>query len=440
MGTALLTDKYELTMIQAALKNGTAQRKCVFELFTRRLPSWRRYGVVAGTGRFLEELHDFTFSPSDIDFLSKEGVLNDETLDYLRDYSFTGDIYGYAEGEVYFPNSPLLIVESDFANGVILETLALSILNHDSAVASAASRMTAAADGRPCLDMGARRAHEMGAVAAARASVIAGFKGTSNYEAARLYDIPAIGTAAHSFTLLHDSEEEAFAAQIESLGVNTTLLVDTYDVTAGVDLAVKVAGTKLGGVRLDSGDLGVQAVELRKQLDALGATDTKITVTSDLDEYAIASLASAPVDSYGVGTKLVTGSGAPTSSMVYKLVQRENSEGVMESVAKASASKTSVGGRKSAARELGSNGRAVAEVIVVGPEQESATYVQERPELRPLHVDMVTGGVIDDSWTGASGLDRAIERHEASRAELPRNALRLSTGDVAIPTITRELD
>lgn len=440
MGTALLTDKYELTMIQAALKNGTAHRKCVFELFTRRLPSWRRYGVVAGTGRFLEELKSFKFSSADIDFLAAEGRLDKHTLDYLAGYKFTGDIYGYAEGEVYFPNSPLMIVEATFAEGVILETLALSILNYDSAVASAASRMTAAAQGRPCLDMGARRAHEQAAVAAARAAYVGGFAGTSNYEAARQYGIPAIGTAAHAFTLLHDSEEEAFAAQIDSLGVNTTLLVDTYDVTAGVDTAIKVAGPELGAVRLDSGDLGVQAVEVRKQLDSLGATDTKITVTSDLDEYAIAALASAPVDSYGVGTRLVTGSGAPTCSMVYKLVQRENSDGVMQPVAKASTSKTSVGGRKSAARELDGAGRAASEVILIGSEDASRSYFASHPELRPLHVDLVKGGIIDDSWTGAEGLARAVHRHEESRAELPRMALRLSTGDVAIPTVTHTLD
>lgn len=439
MGTALLTDKYEFTMVQAALQDGTANRKCVFELFTRRLPTWRRYGVLAGTGRFLEELTNFTFSEQDIDFLRSEGVLDETTLEFLSNYKFSGTITGYAEGEIYFPQSPLMIVESTFAEGVILETLALSILNYDSAVASAASRMTAAAGDRPCLDMGARRAHEGAAVSAARAAVIAGFEGTSNYEAARKYGLRAIGTAAHAWTLLHDTEEEAFASQVKSLGVDTTLLVDTYDVTEGVETAIRVAGPELGAVRLDSGDLGVQAVEVRKQLDGLGAKKTRITVTSDLDEYAIAALASAPVDSYGVGTRLVTGSGAPTCSMVYKLVLRENSKGDMESVQKASTAKASVGGNKTAAREIGHSGRAVTELVAVGTDEQRAQWLAANPNLRPLHVPLVTNGEIHTQWIGQEGLRRATERHAKSRDELPRNALRLSNGEAAIPTVTQKL-
>lgn len=434
MGTPLLTDKYELTMLQAALANATAERHCVFEVFTRRLPSWRRYGVVAGTGRLLEALSDFTFKEEDLSYLEAEGTLNHQTLSYLENYRFTGNIRGYAEGEVYFPQSPILIVEGTFAEAVLLETLILSILNFDSAIASGASRMTAAAGNRPCLEMGSRRAHEQGAVAAARAAAIAGFSGTSNLEAGRIYSIPTIGTSAHAFTLLHDSEEEAFAAQVAALGTGTTLLVDTYDVTQGVETAIKVAGPNLGAVRLDSGDLGVQADEVRKQLDSLGAKNTLITVTSDLDEYAIASLAAAPVDAYGVGTSLVTGSGAPTSSMVYKLVSRENSQGVMEAVAKASSSKTSLGGLKVAARQLDSSGTASAELIAVGDQESTANWLKNNPSARPLHTDLVTNGVVDQSLTGASGVQRAAARHASARAELPRYALRLSTGDAAIPT------
>lgn len=434
MGIPLLTDKYELTMLQAALAHSSSERNCVFEVFTRRLPAWRRYGIVAGTGRLLEALADFTFKEEDLDYLQAEGTLNDQTLSYLEDYRFTGNIRGYAEGEVYFPQSPILVVEATFAQAVLLETLILSILNFDSAIASAASRMTAAAGNRPCLEMGSRRAHEYGAVAAARAAAIAGFKGTSNLEAGRMYGIPTIGTSAHAFTLLHDSEEEAFAAQVAALGVNTTLLVDTYDVTQGVNTAIRVAGTGLGAVRLDSGDLGSQAVEVRKQLDDLGAKNTLITVTSDLDEHAIASLAAAPVDAYGVGTQLVTGSGAPTSSMVYKLVSRQNSAGVMESVAKASSSKTSLGGNKTAARELGPDGTASSEVILVGDHGATKQWFLDNPSSRPLHIDLVTGGKVDQSLTHENGVRLATERHAASRAELPRYALRLSTGDAAIPT------
>ncbi|GCD22074.1 nicotinate phosphoribosyltransferase [Cellulomonas algicola] len=437
--TSLLTDRYELTMLQAALADGTAHRRCVFEVFTRRLPPGRRYGVVAGTGRLLEALPAFRFTSRELDWLSDEGVVDDATLAFLADYRFTGSVRGYAEGEVFFPQSPLLVVEGTFAEAVLLETLALSILNYDSAVASAASRMTSAAVDRPVLEMGARRAHEEAAVSAARAAVVAGFAATSNLEAGRRYGLDTIGTAAHAFTLLHDDEEAAFAAQVAAQGPGTTLLVDTYDVKRGVELALAAAGTGLGAVRLDSGDLGVLAQEVRAQLDAAGAHDTRIVVTSDLDEYAIAALAAAPVDVYGVGTSVVTGSGAPTCGMVYKLVAREGRDGALAPVEKRSSAKTSVGGRKTAARRRGPDGRAVEEVLVTGPDQAVASWEPEGGELRALHVPLVTGGEVDLSWTGPQGVRRARDRHRASRDELPRGARRLSADEAAVPTVTLRL-
>jgi nicotinate phosphoribosyltransferase len=428
--TGLLTDHYELTMVEAALRSGAASRRCVFEAFARRLPEGRRYGVVAGAGRFLEALQRFRFGDDEIDELRRRGVVDDATCDWLAGYRFSGDVSGYAEGEVYFPGSPVLVVESSFAEAVVLETLVLSILNHDTAIASAASRMTSAAGDRPCIEMGSRRTHEEAAVAAARAAYIAGFATTSNLEAGRRYGVPTAGTAAHAFTLLHDSEREAFAAQVDTLGTGTTLLVDTYDVMEGVRTAVQVAGTSLGAVRLDSGDLVEQAREVRALLDSLGAVGTRIVVTSDLDEYAIAALASAPVDAYGVGTQLVTGSGAPTASMVYKLVSRSDEDGVMRPVEKRSESKTSVGGRKWALRRLSADG--VAEAEVVG--------IEERPtddgDDRPLMVDLVRGGEL----LAPPDLAAARERHAASRAELPAVALRLQRGDVALPTLFEDRD
>lgn len=415
-------------MLQAALKSGAAHRHSFFEVFTRRLPAGRRYGVLAGTGRFLEGLKNFKFEKEELDFLANTQVVNDETLEYLSNFSFSGNIFGYAEGEVYFPHSPVLQVESTFAEACVLETFILSILNYDSAVASAASRMSLAAGNRPCLEMGSRRAHEEAAVAAARAAIICGFTGTSNLEAGRRYGLNTIGTSAHAFTLLHDTEREAFQAQLDSLGVDTTLLVDTYDVEKAVRLAVELAGPELGGVRLDSGDLVAQATWVRRLLDELGNTKTKITVTSDLDEYAIASLAAAPVNSYGVGTKLVTGSGAPTSSMVYKVVARENDEGVMEPVAKASTGKASYGGRKYAVRKIDEQGRATAEVIGVDAKAPSDSND------RDLMVDFVKDGKILEGFTGAEGVRRAAERHARSIAELPRAASRLSEGEPVIPS------
>jgi nicotinate phosphoribosyltransferase len=425
--TALLTDHYELTMVEAALRSGAASRDCVFEVFARRLPEGRRYGVVAGTGRLLDAIERFRFGDEEVEQLRRTRVVDDATLEFLAGYRFNGDIWGYAEGECYFPYSPVLVVEADFAHGVLLETLVLSILNHDSAVASAASRMTAAAGDRPCIEMGARRTHEEAAVAAARAAYIAGFATTSNLEAGRRFGVPTAGTAAHAFTLLHDDEREAFAAQIESLGKGTTLLVDTYDVTHAVEIAVEIAGPELGAVRLDSGDLLSQAREVRAQLDRLGARDTQIVVTSDLDEYAIAGLAAGPVDRYGVGTSLVTGSGAPTAGMVYKLVARTDDSGAMVSVAKKSKDKASVGGRKLALRRRNAQGRAEAEVIGLGE-----SPVDDGDD-RALLVPLVERGEV----VGAASctLEAARARHQASRAELPAAAHRLQRGEPAIPTV-----
>ncbi|MDF2146252.1 nicotinate phosphoribosyltransferase [Knoellia sp. p5-6-4] len=425
--TALLTDHYELTMVEAALRSGAASRDCVFEVFARRLPEGRRYGVVAGTGRLLDAIEQFRFSDEEVEQLRRTRVVDDPTLEFLASYRFRGDIWGYAEGECYFPYSPVLVVESDFAHGVVLETLVLSILNHDSAVASAASRMTSAAGDRPCIEMGSRRTHEEAAVAAARAAYIAGFATTSNLEAGRRYGVPTAGTAAHAFTLLHDDEREAFTAQVESLGKGTTLLVDTYDVVSAVRTAVEIAGPELGAVRLDSGDLLSQAREVRALLNDLGAQDTKIVVTSDLDEYAIAGLAAGPVDRYGVGTSLVTGSGHPTAGMVYKLVARTDDGGTMVSVAKKSKDKQSVGGRKYALRRLNAKGCAEAEVIGLG--EHPADDGDDRALLVPLVRD---GEVVGRD---ACTIEAARARHEASRAELPAAAHRLQRGEPAIPTL-----
>ena len=442
--TSLLTDMYELTMLQGALRSGTAERASVFELFGRRLPSSRRFGVVAGTGRLLDAVEDFTFTDAQIDFLHAAGVVDDTTLDYLRGYRFSGTIRGYAEGECYFAGSPLLTVEGTFAEACILETLALSIYNYDCAVASAASRMIIAAHGRPCVDFGARRAHERAAVAAARASVVGGFVGTSDLEAGMRYGIPTVGTSAHSFTLLHDSEEDAFAAQVASLGPSTTILVDTYDIARGVARAVKAArdaGGELGAVRLDSGDLVAEAFKVRAQLDALGATTTRITVTNDLDEYAIAGLGAAPVDSYGVGTKLVTGSGRPTAALVYKLVERAGSDGEMHQVAKFSeGGKATVGGRKWAGRAMDATGSAAEELVVSALNQDEALAALAEAGARPLQVELVRDGVVVEEHRGPRALAAAAERHRVSRAELPYDAWRLSEGEPAVPTRHLDLD
>ncbi|MET1022381.1 MAG: nicotinate phosphoribosyltransferase [Arthrobacter sp.] len=427
--TSLYTDHYELTMLQAALHSGASGRRTVFETFARGLPAGRRYGIVAGTGRLLEGIAGFRFGPPELEFLERTGVVNRDTLARLADFRFSGDVWGYPEGEAYFPYSPVLIVESSFAEACILETLVLSVLNHDSAVASAASRMVSAAGGRPCFEMGSRRTQEEAAAAAARAAVIAGFEATSNLEAGRRFGLRTIGTAAHSFTLLHDSERDAFRAQLDSLGPGTTLLVDTYDVETAVHTAVELAGKALGAVRLDSGDLLTQARWVRELLDRLGNVRTKILVTSDLDEYSIAALRAAPADAYGIGTALVTGSGAPTAGMVYKLVSRTNDAGEFIAVAKSSKNKINLGGRKHAVRRLDSSGTATHEVLGVGhpPARE--------PNGRPLLQQFIREGELQPGWTGAEAVTRARRRHADTMAELPPVVNRLQRGEPAIPTV-----
>jgi len=424
--TALLTDHYELTMVRAALHGGTADRRAVFEMFARHLPAGRRYGVVAGTGRLLDALEQFRFGDRDLEFLERAQIADAPTLEFLRNYRFSGDIWGYAEGDCYFPGSPILVVEGTFAEAVILETLALSIYNHDSAIASAASRMVEAAHGRPLVEMGSRRTHERAAVAAARAAYIAGFATTSNLQAGYEYGLPTSGTSAHAFTLVHDGEKSAFAAQLDVLGPGTTLLVDTYDVTEAIASAVELAGPELGAIRIDSGDLAVVAREARAQLDSLGAKKTRIILTGDLNEFSIAALAAEPVDGYGVGTSLVTGSGAPTCAFVYKLVARSDGggPGPLRPVAKRSVGKPSRGGRKWAARQLDEAGFAAAEVVTdYEPKGGNGT--------RPLLQLLVRGGEI----VAREPISAARTRHRAVVSELPAHARQLSRGYPAIPTV-----
>ena len=424
--TALLTDKYELTMLQAALRDGSANRQVTCEVFGRRLPNERRYGVVAGTERVLRAVEDFRFSANQ---LAEMDFLDDKTKEYLRHYRFSGQIDGYREGELYFPNSPILTVRGTFGECLVLETVILSIMNADSAVASAASRMVTAADGRPIIEMGSRRTHEYAAVTSARAAYLAGFEATSNLEAGYRYGIPVSGTAAHSWTLAHTNpdgtpnEKAAFRSQIDTLGVETTLLVDTYDITKGVETAVKVGGPQLGGVRIDSGDLGAVTRRVRKQLDDLGNHNTNIVVSSDLDEFAIAGLRGDPVDVYGVGTSVVTGSGAPTAGMVYKVVEVDGIP-----VAKRSTSKQSVGGAKRALRTYRSSGVAVEEIVY--PFEAPAPDTGQL-DTREMTIPLMRDGHIVD---GLPDLHASREYLDQARKTLPWEGLALSRDEAAVPT------
>lgn len=423
MPHGLLTDHYELTMLEAALRDGTAERTCVFQVFCRSLPPGRRFAVAGGLGRLLPMITGFGFDDEACGFVWRSGVVSAETTDWLRDYQFTGDVWAYSEGEVLFADSPILQVIGTFAQAVVLETLVLSVLNHDTAIMSAAARMRIAAGERALLEFGGRRTHEEAAVAAARAAWLAGFDGTSNLAAGARWGVPTLGTVAHAWILLHDSEDEAFATQVAALGPDTTLLVDTYDTMDGLVRALDAAGTELGGIRLDSGDLGALAHASRRQLDDRGATDTRIVASSDLDEYRIAELADAPIDGFGVGTQLVTGSGAPTAGLVYKLVARSAGAGGPPdvAVAKSSGDKATIPGRLRATRRI-DGGVATAEVLT--------PWDQPPPEGRPLQVEVVRNGVRlvdEDAETVRARVRRGI-------AELPEPARQLDAGPPAIPT------
>ena len=427
---ALQTDRYEITMIDAALHSGVANRKAVFEVFTRGLPPGRRYGVVAGTGRVIESICSFRFSEADVAYLETLG-LSADALGWLADYRFNGNIWGYAEGDFYGAWSPVLTVQSTFAEAVVLETMILSTFNHDSAVAAAASRMVTAAGGRRTIEMGSRRTDPDAAVSAARAAAIGGIDATSNLEAGRRYGLETAGTAAHAFTMAHLDEATAFTSQIAAQGVATTLLVDTYDIPNGLHTAVEVArtfgATGPGGVRIDSGDLVAETHAARSLLDSLGAHSTRIVVSGDLDEYRISELvrAGAPIDVFGVGTSLVVGSGEPTASLTYKLVAIEDTGGSMQGVATRSAGKAGNAGCKYVERTIESddpddppNARVVEHLTVGRNLDQSAVQVKfiER------------GEVVCESTVAM-----ARERHRKARAQLlALGGLQLDRGNPAV--------
>ena len=428
--SALLTDHYELTMVASALESGVAHRRAVFEVFARRLPAGRAYGVVAGIDRVLDAVSRFRFDDTTIEHLVRTGVVVDgEMTDWLRGYRFSGDITGYAEGELFFPYSPVLTVTGSFAECVVLETVMLSVLNHDCAVASAAARMADAAGGRLLIEGGSRRTDPESAVAAARAGFVGGFDTTSNLEAGRRHGIPTGGTTAHAFVLAHADEEEAFEAQRATLGVGSTYLVDTFDVMEGIRRAVKVVGPDIGAIRIDSGELLRDSVAARELLDSLGATDCRIVVSSDLDEFRVAELeaAGAPIDAYLVGTSLVTGSGHPTASMVYKLVSiADDAHSELRAVGKLSPGKKTLGGRKDVHRVVDADGRFIQEVLSVLPvELEDDTMNPQVPLVRD-------GEIVADLTNPAEAQARCAERRsrlqDADRTPWP-------THSPAIPTV-----
>jgi nicotinate phosphoribosyltransferase len=422
LGSALglHTDAYELTMLDAALRSGIADERAVFEVFSRALPTGYRYGMFGGLGRLVEAVERFRFSEDQLEYLERIGLVSAAALERLSTYRFSGDVDAYREGEVFFPFSPVLTVSSTFADAIVAETLVLSILNHDTAVASAASRMVDAAHGRPLIEGGSRRTHEEAAVAAARAAYVGGFGSTSNLEAGRRYGIPTAGTAAHAFVLAYPSEADAFAAQVASQGSGTTLLVDTYDVSDGIRTAVGVAGPQLGAIRIDSGDLIGEVTRARELLDELGARGTRIIVSGDLDEHTIARLAGSPVDAFMVGTRVVL---APTPGFVYKLVAMGNGAKDPETlrpVAKLSFGKATTACPKRAFRCLDADGRACAEHLLLDERVQS--------QGRPLQVRALEHG----EPVRLPSLAEVRAHADAARAELRDEVRDVSDGSPAM--------
>ena len=325
-GSALLTDLYQLTMAQSYWREGMLE-PAVFDLFVRRLPPGRNYLVACGLEQALEYLEALRFDNRDLAYLDSLGKFSPGFLDYLARFRFTGDVHAMAEGTVAFANEPLLEVIAPLPEAQLVETYLLNQLSYQTLVAAKASRIVTAAAGAAVVDFGLRRAHGTDAgMKAARAAYIAGVDATSNVLAGARYGIPVSGTMAHSYVLAHDSELEAFRAFTETYP-DTVLLVDTYDTLGGVAQVVRLArelgeAFQVRAIRLDSGDLGALAGAARTILDDAGLGGVEIFASGDLDEHRIASLvaAGAPIDGYGVGTRMGTSADAPYLNCAYKLV------------------------------------------------------------------------------------------------------------------------
>jgi nicotinate phosphoribosyltransferase len=328
-GSALLTDLYELTMAQAYLELGMREM-AVFELYVRRLPHNRGFLVAAGLEQVLEYLETLRFTPADIGFLAGMKIFPESFLEYLASVRFTGTVHAMAEGTPYFANEPVLRVTAPILEAQLVESRIMNIVHFQSLIASKAARCVLAAQGRRLVDFGMRRAHGAeAAIFAARAAYLAGFDATATVEAGRRYGIPLSGTMAHSFIEAHDGEEQALRNFVEVRGRRTSLLIDTYDtgraarrvVALAAALAQSGAPGRVQGVRIDSGDLAAQARAVRRILDEGGCPEVEIVLSGSLDEHAIETIVAdgAPVDAFGVGTRLDVSADAPALDMAYKL-------------------------------------------------------------------------------------------------------------------------
>lgn len=416
-GLGLATDLYELTMAAGYVESGKLER-ATFELHVRRFPHQRSYLIAAGLEQVRHYLEHLRFSPEAIAYLRQHQAfahVSETFFDYLRDFRFTGDLWAMPEGTVFFPGEPVLTVTAALPEAQMVETYLLATVNYQTLVATKASRIVRAAQGRPVVDFGSRRAHGFGAaLLAARASYVGGCMGTSNVLAARDLGIPAVGTAAHSWTMAFDSEPDAFDAYQRVFPEATTLLIDTYDTIEGARRAARMKG-RINAVRIDSGDLIEVAKQVRAILDQAGAPDVGIIASGDLNEYKIQSIveAGAPITGFGVGTEMVTSRDDPALSGVYKLVAIER-DGKMEPRIKLSPNKATYPCRKQVWRSRDSQGRCVSDVV--------ATADEHCPG-EPLLEQAMAGG----RWLHESpGIDSIRQRAMESLDRLPDEHQRLT--------------
>ena len=387
---SLFTDFYELTMCASYFDNKNFE-PATFDLFIRRLPENRSYFLFAGLEQALQYLQSVKFTEEHLDYLKKQGF-NQDFLDYLHGFRFTGDVWAVPEGALTFPNEPLIRVTAPIIEAQLVETFLLNTINLQTMIATKASRVVHAAKGKTVIEFGLRREPGIDAgMKVARSSYIAGCQGTSNVLAGQAYGIPVFGTMAHSFVMSYPKEIDAFRAFAKTFPNKSTLLIDTYDDIAGAEKAAIVAkeleakGFRLGGVRLDSGDLAQTSKKIRKILDDQGLEYVKIFASGDLDEFKIAELLreGARIDAFGVGTKMGTSADRPYLDVIYKLCETMTAQGVFSPIMKLSKDKITLPGRKQVYRFKNKDGSSVKDVIALA---------DERVEGEPLLVKVMEKG------------------------------------------------
>lgn len=403
---SMLMDLYEMTMAHGYFTKQDNTDRVAFDVFYRRNPDQGGFAIFAGLEQVVDYLLNLHFDEEDIAYFKSLHLFSDEFLKYLHNFKFTGDVYAFKEGAIIYPNEPILTIVAPLIDAQIAETAVLTMINHQSLIATKANRIMRAADGRIVSDFGARRAHNVdAAVYGARAAYIGGVHGTATVLAGQQFDIPVNGTMAHSWVMYHDSEYEAFKAYAEVYPESSVFLVDTYDVlNSGIPNAIKVAkdvlepkGHRLKGIRLDSGDLAYLAKHARNMLDNAGMEDCKIMASNSLDEYTITSILSqgGPIDIFGVGERLITSKTDPVFGAVYKIVGIEK-QGKWEPRIKVSESVTKITnpGLKNVYRVYSAEGKAIAELLTLPGEKPSTDspycYIDPEKPWKELYFENCT--------------------------------------------------